>query len=346
MGTKFIKAKKTSEPYYSIPKNLASKIGLLHISESGICYLGKNIYSKAFIVNETSKKKANGNEKINGCMMVLRGYDVPFKYIEYANGTAILDINVIAKDFEESKMILEHLEDDMKSSLHTFDILIEAMQMQDRLQFLHQKFMNEVKDARIDINNYIENTTWFTDIDYKKFQEKDIFLNTELECKSYCYVRRMPTENISTLYEIIHQHKGITDMMIEYEPISEPDIHKKIQELYDDVLETNFSSENERNYVMTGIYFTLVGSEESIEQEFQQLKKEVYSYNCRITPFYFNQLNVFKAFNDFSTEKVKQLRLVQVSKAVKVTPLNEELKKVSEESSILDVFDSLRNING
>ena len=153
----------------------------------------------------------------------------------------------------------------------------------------------------------------------------------------------MPSENIATLYEILHHHEGVADMMIEYEPISEPNIYRKIQDLYDDVLEKNFSGENERNYVMAGIYFTLVGTEESIEQEFQQLRKEVYPYNCRITLFYFNQLNVFKAFTDFSTEKIKQLRLVQVSNAIKVTPLNEELKKVLEEGSILDVFYSLRN---
>ena len=220
MGTKFVKVKKTSEPYYIISKGLNSKIGILNISQSGICYVGTNTYSKAFVIQDTGKKKANAIEKIKGSMMVLRGYDVPFKYMEYASGKVILDISVTAKDFEESKIILEHLESDMKSSLHTFDILIEAMDIQDRLAFLHQSFMSEVKDARIDINDYIENTTWLTDIDYKKFKEKDKFLSTEINNKSYFYARRMPTENIGTLYEMIHHHKAVTDMMIEYEPMS------------------------------------------------------------------------------------------------------------------------------
>ena len=152
MGNKFVKVKKTSEPYYSIPKAFASKIGILNISESGICRIGENLYSKAFMVNETIKKKASSNETIKGSMMVLRGYDVSFKYIEYTSGEVILDVHVNAKDFEEAKIIIEHLENDMKSSLHTFNILITAMNLQDRLYFLHQKFMKEGKNYFISNN--------------------------------------------------------------------------------------------------------------------------------------------------------------------------------------------------
>lgn len=344
MGTKFIKVKKTSEPYYIVPETFASKIGILNISESGICRIGETIYSKAFMVNETVKKKASSNETIKGSMMVLRGYDVPFKYIEYASGEVVLDIHVNAKDFEEAKIIIEHLENDMKGSLHTFNILINAMNLQDRLYFLHQRFMNEVKDARIDVNDYIKNVTWSADIDvFKRWKETNKLLSTEVGCKGYFYARRMPTENVGTLYELIRNHKGVTDIMIDYEPISDLDVYRKIHEIYDDVLTEGSPKENERRYLMAGIYFMISGTEEFVEQKFEQLRKKVYLYGCRITPFYFKQFHAFKAFANFSTEGIRQLRLVQVTNAVKASPFHEEVKKESEETSILDAFDSLMN---
>ena len=167
--------------------------------------------------------------------------------------------------------------------------------------------MREWKNVKIDVDDYSKNTTWLADMDvFKKWKETDQLLNTEVECKGYFYARRMPTENIGTLYECIRNHKGVKDIMIDYEPISDLDVNRKIQELYDDILVGSSLEENERRYLMAGIYFMISGTKEGIKQEFQQLKKELYLYGCRITPFYFKQFSVFKAFanEDFFLEAV------------------------------------------
>lgn len=342
MGVRFKAVKKTSEPYYIVPDAVSQKTGILHISQSGICCLGDGTYGKAFVVNETTKKKASSIEKIKGSMMVLRGYDVPFKYLEYSTGEVILDINVSAKDFEEAKNIIGHLENDMKSSLHTFGILVDPMDLQDRLRFFHQRTMQEFTDARIDVNDYLKNTSWSADIDYKKFLESKKNLKTENGWKGYFYARKMPTENIGTLYDAIHGYKSVTDMMIDYEPVSDQDVHKKKLELYDDAALPSEPGTDERRYIMAGIYFSLSGTEESIQLDYEKLKESVYPYGCDITPFYFNQFKAFKAFATFTTKDIKQLRIAQVANAVNANPFNAEGKKPPE-ISILDAFDTLLN---
>lgn len=344
MGSKFIKEKKTSEPYYTIPAPLAANIGIFNISESGICCYGNNIYSKAFSVREASSSKATSTERIKGSMMVLRGYDVPFKYIEYMDGQIILDINVTAKDFEEAKNILSHLEEEMISSLFTFGMLIDAMKLQDRLRFLHQKYMRERENARIDVNDYLKNTSWPADLDVKKFKESKRFLKTETDVKSYYYIRKMPSENVGTLYEAIRNQPGVTDVMIDYEPVSDMDVYLKVRELYDDVPEEEPPKEDSRRNIMAGICFAISGTEETIERRFESLKEVVYPFGCAIVPYYNKQFQAFKAFATFKTDNIKQLRIIQVANAVTVNPFNKEVvKKDQEKKQLLEEFDLLMN---
>lgn len=341
MGAKFKKVRKTSEPYYILPTALAEKTGIVNISESGICFFGKENYSKAYMINETKKKDASAIEKIKGSMMVLRGYDVPFKYFEDDNGDVILDINVTAKDFEEAKNIIEHLENDMKSNLYTFGIIISAMDLQDRLRFYHRKIMNEIKDARIDVNDYLKNTSWPSDIDYKRFKESKSYLKTDTGVKGYFYVRKMPSENVGTVYETIRLQSSVTDMMTVYEPISDLDMYKKIREMYDDVENEEPPVTDERRNVMGGIYFSIVGTEETVERDFNKLKEAVYPYGCELSPFYYKQFEVFKAFATFAVAEIKQLRTISVSNAVKATPFNPETKKEEGANALLSAFDTL-----
>lgn len=338
MSTRFDLIRKTSEPYYKVPSGFVANLGIINISKNGICHWGDNVYSKAFRIDESVKEKASMLEKIKGSMMVLRSYDVPFKYIECVNGDVYLDVCISATDFENAKKVFEKLENDMASSLYTFGFVPDPMGVQERIRYMHRYVMRETKNTRIDVNDYLKNpSSYLSAFECKGLKEKHHILKSEAGEKGFFYIRRISSENFGTLYELIRNNSHVGDIMIDYEPVSDLQVANRINELYDGVSERELPEADERKRVMVGVYFSLIGNADEIENASARLNEELLRYGCEVSAFYFRQKEAFQSFTTFNTQKIKELRLIYVTNAVPVNPFTAK----KSDTSLLDVFDSL-----
>lgn len=327
MADKFKLVKKQKEKYYIAPSSLAGTAYIMGVSESGIFFHGNEKYSKVFKLNER-----NGNvsslEKIKGTMMILRSYDIPFRYIE-KNNEMYLYIELTAKDFNSAYDMFGHITEEIQNGLYTFGTYSEAVSTQKRLQLIHRGFIDN-PNKRFDVNDYmLKPSSWLPDFSLKSYNAEPKFVIHDEKVRSLFFMRKIPTENIGTLYSMLKETEGIEQVILDYEPVSDQDVILKTSELYAGV-KIDVPEENERRYIFAGIYAEIVGTDKNrLIDTFNNLRNKIEPYRCDVSYYLSKQLPAYQGFLTFNTHKIKQLRLIKVENAVKCTPLDTD-KKVED----------------
>lgn len=340
MKTDFFKFKKDGKTGIKVPDKISLKFGITEVAEPGIFGFGKE-YNKLFLVAGTSKNVADEDERIKGSMMVLRSMGISFSYYE-AGDSIYLYLGVRESTIIKAKMILDEAEDKLKTSLYTFGIVIKLLCVNERFKLIEKSFAEDMDLRMSGVEEYLKDTSWADSFDFKLIDEKDLCISRKEFERSYMYVRQIATENIGALYTTIKKNKQVESIILDFEPMSNEEVYRKMTDIYDDVPKEWFGERvtqtgdvaSMQKYIMAGIYFCIIGNSE----ETDRLLADIKGYGCEAVPYIHRQRAACMSFGIGNVAYVRETRVVLVKDAVRLNPF---CVIEDDDNALLKAFDKM-----
>lgn len=346
---KFAEVKKAMVPTYMAPDFLSKKYGIKQVLDSGIFMLKNQIYNKFYSVtckDDVDKKKV---------FDVLRSYDFGYRFYYLKNDIYLLiQISCDEKQDASFEFDFDSIEKDLFKKLAGLGVSLDALNLEDRLRFIHQHIVKDKPNSNDNIMDYVHNViAWKSDLELDGIQEYMNGLKIG-DKEYYLFYFNCFGSDITEMLQELSKIENVENIMIEHNGISDSALYdffhnnfmgcenelrklmKQDKGLYE-VL-TDPTMRDSRSYSMIGINVLYSVSSEEADTVKNKIQFIVDRYDAAIYYFTGEMASAFVNFVPLGEWKNSELRLVKNLDSCNCLLFNEGMVSNIGESELSDFF--------
>lgn len=329
---RFAEVKKAMVPTYIAPDFLSKKYGIKQVFDSGIFMLKNQISNKFYSV------KCKDNMDKQGVFDVLRSYDFGYRFYYFDNKTYLL-IQINSDEKQDASFDFDAIEKELFKKLAGLGVTLDALNLEDRLRFIHQYIVKDKPDSNNNIMDYVHNViAWKADFKLDGIQEYMNGLKIGDKEYYFFYFNRFGNNTTEMLQEL-SKIEGVESIMVEHNGISDGALYgffhnnfmgcdnelRKLKKLNNSLYEILIdpTMRDSRSYSMVGINVLYAVSSQDADTVKEKIQFIVDRYDASIYYFCGEMASAFVDFSPLGEWKNSELRLVKNSESCNCMLFNE-----------------------